>query len=135
MNCQMASGGVLEVKVVQTDGDQPNGTMRPKPIIPNIAYKGPSRLPDDPTGMTWKHLLLSAVHDSAMGAHKSPAEMQAELSALVDWNPQYMLKQDCQAWRDRCSHCTTGIRKTFRITHGEVCGHIQTIYQNPGGYP
>ena len=43
-----------------------------RPVIPNVPYKGP----DAPRTMTWKHLMLGAVHNTTLGQHRSAREME-----------------------------------------------------------
>ena len=57
--------------------------------------------------MTWKHLLLGAVHNIITGGHRSAANMLIELNQLVVWWPPETLRRDCAAWVARCKLCTS----------------------------
>ena len=57
--------------------------------------------------MTWKHLMLGAVHNTTTGQHRSAKEMELELSRLVCWRPPEDLKKDCSKWRERCKICVS----------------------------
>ena len=72
-----------------------------RPVIPNVPYKGPNH----PKTMTWKHLMLGAVHNTTTGQHRSAKEMELELSRLVCWWPPEDLKKDWSKWRERCKIC------------------------------
>ena len=57
--------------------------------------------------MTWKHLLLGAVHNTITGGHRNAANMLTELNQLVVWWPPEMLRRDCATWVARCKLCTS----------------------------
>ncbi|CAE8737884.1 unnamed protein product, partial [Polarella glacialis] len=94
---RLASDGVLLIKT--------EDELRELIVIPDVVYAGPSKHADAPKRMTWKHLLLASVHNTATGAHKGSQEMYEELSDIVAWFPASGMRSDCQKWVDRCRHC------------------------------
>ena len=62
---------------------------------------------DAPVSMTWKHLLLGAVHNTVTGGHRSATDMASELPRLVAWWPPESLRTDCRTWVDRCKLCAS----------------------------
>ncbi|CAE8640728.1 unnamed protein product [Polarella glacialis] len=94
---RLASDGVLLIKT--------EDELRELIVIPDVVYAGPSKHADAPKRMTWKHLLLASVHNTATGAHKGSQEMYEELSDIVAWFPANGMRSDCQKRVDRCRHC------------------------------
>ena len=97
MHFKMAPDGVLLAKTEEESLELP--------VVPNVQYEGSSALADRPKTMTWKHLLLASVHNTATGVHMRASEMQVELESLVSWNPPEKLRHDCELWTARCKHC------------------------------
>lgn len=93
---RLASDGLLVAK--EEDGNFPD-----RPIIPEGLYSSSGA----PTLMTWKHLILAAVHNTATGAHRRAEEMFNELKWLVVWWPPEDLLKACKEWRQRCKLCTS----------------------------
>ena len=62
-----------------------------KPVLPNVPFD--SSLKDAPCSMTWKHVLLAAVHNTATGCHRKASDMARELGQLVTWWPPEDLKK------------------------------------------
>ena len=72
---RLASDGVL---VARPDDDNPSVD---RPVVSDSPYEyGNDRAPST---MTWKHLLLGAVHNTITGLHKKAADMANELDRLV----------------------------------------------------
>ena len=84
------------------DGDS---VIMDRPVVPGQVYKG--GVANAPSTMTWKHLLLGAVHNTPTGGHRKAADMMQELSQLVAWWPPEALRKDCQAWVARCKLYTS----------------------------
>ena len=76
-----------------------------RPVVPDVKHVGDVK--GAPRNMTWKHLLLSAVHNTPTGEHRRASEMAAELQSLVAWFPPEHLMRDCKTWRERCKLCTS----------------------------
>ena len=57
--------------------------------------------------MTWKHLILGAIHNTDTGGHRRAEEMFEELKLLVSWRPPEDLLKSCKEWRQRCKVCTS----------------------------
>lgn len=93
---RLASDGLLVAK--EQDPFLPD-----RPVIPDTPYEstGP------PTKMTWKHLILGAMHNTTTGAHRRAEEMFEELKHLVCWWPPENLMKSCKEWRQRCKLCTS----------------------------
>ena len=81
------------------------------PCVPDGRYLGSGRHAKTPFNMTWKHLLLGAVHNTRAAAHLSAADMHQELKKLVYWFPPETLRRDCDTWVERCKHCVSVFRK------------------------
>jgi len=75
------------------------------PVVPDVVHE--SSVPDAPRNLTWKHVLLGAVHNTVTGQHRKPADMASELLSLVCWYPPEDLLGDCKRWRERCKLCTS----------------------------
>ena len=86
---RLASNGVL---VSQPDDDNPH---LDRPAVPEVTYT--ITLKDAPKGMTWKHILLGAVHNTITGGHRNAASMQNELNQLIVWWLPESLRTDCAA--------------------------------------
>ena len=85
---RLASDGVL---VARPDDDNPSVD---RPVVPDSPYEyGNDRAPST---MTWKHLLLGAVHNTITGLHKKAADMTSDLDRLVAWWPPKSLRPDCK---------------------------------------
>jgi len=78
---------------------------RDLPVVPEVPYMGESKSLDAPKRMTWKHLLLGAVHNVCTAAHKQSKEMAEELRKLVAWQRPWELRGDCDKWVQRCKLC------------------------------
>ena len=52
-----------------------------RPVVPDAPHVGD--LPGVPRTMTWKHLILSSVHNTPTGNHRSASEMEVELKKMV----------------------------------------------------
>ena len=94
-NYKLAADGLLLLKT--------DDSVSELPVVPDVLYLGESRSADAPKRMTWKHLLLGAVHNAS--AHLSAKQMQEELSKVVAWFPSDKLRHDCELWIERCKHC------------------------------
>ena len=81
--------------------------QRDLPVVPEIVYDGSSKSKDAPKRMTWKHLLLGAVHNTATGNHKNPKDMVNELKQLCAWQRPWELRGDCEKWNARCKLCVS----------------------------
>jgi transposase InsO family protein len=75
------------------------------PVIPEVAHV--SDVPGAPKNMSWKHVLLGAVHNTVTGQHRNAQEMHDELKSLVTWWPPEDLLKDCKTWRSRCKLCVS----------------------------
>ena len=96
---RLASDGVL---VARSDNNEPTVD---RPVVPDAPYEyGTDRAPSN---MTWKHLLLGAVHNPITGLHKKAVDMASELDRLVAWWPPESLRPDCKKWVERCRLCTS----------------------------
>ena len=73
------------------------------PVVPDATHL--SEVPGAPRKMTWKHVFLGAVHNTATGQHRTAREMHDELSRLVSWYPPEDLLKNCVEWRERCKLC------------------------------
>ena len=80
---------------------------RDLPVVPEVLYDGPSKVADAPKRMTWKHLLLGAVHNISTAAHQQAKEMCHDLKRLVAWQRPWELRSDCDKWIQRCKLCTS----------------------------
>ena len=87
------------VLVARGEGDD---HARDLPVIPDVSYT--MGTPSAPKEMTWKHLMLGAVHNTMSGAHRNAQEMHDELKQLVSWWPPESLLGDCKRWREQNSH-------------------------------
>ena len=101
-----------------------------RPVVPNVPYTSPVQ--GAPKAITWKHVLLAAVHNTATGSHKNHKEMQIELNSLVMWWPPEDLGKDCRTRVGRCKLCVTA--------HGKSCSEpayqafaVQTILPRADG--
>ena len=77
------------------------------PVVPETIYDGASKHKDAPKRMTWKHLLLGAVHNTATGVHKNSKEMASELKSVCAWQRPWELRGDCDKWVARCKLCVS----------------------------
>ena len=93
---RLASDGLLVAK--ESDVLLPD-----RPVIPELAYESPGA----PSRMTWKHMILGAMHNTPTGAHRRPEEMFDELKLLVCWWPPEDLLKACKEWRQMCKLCTS----------------------------
>ena len=75
------------------------------PVVPDVVHE--SVVPGAPKSMTWRHVLLGAVHNTPTGEHRRATEMRDELKNLVSWYPPERLLRDCTEWRERCKLCTS----------------------------
>ena len=99
LHYRLTSDDVLVAK------DSPDGPGEDRPVIPDTQHEGD--IPGAPKNMTWKHLMLAAVHNSTTGQHRRASEMASELQSLVAWWPPEHLMRDCKMWRERCKLCTS----------------------------
>ena len=89
---RLASDGVLVARPEDSHSED-------RPVVPDLPYTSPDK--KTPRAMTWKHLLLGAVHNTSTGHHRSAHGMQVELEELVSWWPPEDLRKDCEPWYDR----------------------------------
>ena len=87
------------------------------PVVPDGPYVGAGRAKNAPCNMTWKHLLLGAVHNTRAAAHLSAQDMFNELKDLVYWFPPESLKPCCDQWVERCKHCCAVHQKPKYTPH------------------
>ena len=90
---RLASDGVL---VARGDG----ASAEDRPVIPDVPYISADK--SAPRTMTWKHLLLGAVHNTSTGHHRSAQDMMSDLEQLVSWWPPEDLRKNCETWYNRC---------------------------------
>ena len=97
---RVTSDGVL---VARADNDAALG--EDLPVVPDVRHA--SDVEGAPRGLSWKHVMLGAVHNTVTGSHRRPQEMHDELVKLVAWWPPDHLLRDCKEWRGRCKVCTS----------------------------
>ena len=90
------------VLVARVDGDEIVGD---RPVVPDVHYESDAK--NAPRRMTWKHVLLAAVHNTATGSHRNAQDMVTELNQLVTWWPPEDLRKDCTTWTGRCKLCSS----------------------------
>ena len=100
---RLASDGMLVAR------DEGEGSQEDRPVIPDAPHV--EGIPGTPKTMTWKHLMLGAVHNTVTGNHRNAQEMCDELRRLVAWWPPEHLARDCKTWRERCKLCTSVFQK------------------------
>ena len=81
------------------------------PVVPDAVHE--SAVPGAPKGLTWKHVLLGAVHNTFTGGHRNAREMHDELVKLVSWWPPEALLKICEEWRSPC-RLSSGVHKRPR---------------------
>ena len=99
---RLASDGVLVAKTEVALSED-------RPVVPDLPFTSPDNKP--PRTMTWKHLLLGAVHNTSTGHHRSAHDMAAELEQLVAWWPPEDLRKNCETWYERCKLCIATHRR------------------------
>ena len=93
---KLAEDGVLLGKVEELG----NVTL---PVLPDVKYEGETKMDNAPPRMTWKHLVLAAVHNAS--AHRGVTEIVNELEKCCIWSPPHRLRADCEKWWAMCKHC------------------------------
>ena len=94
----LAPDGVLLAKGNGDDDEE-------LPVMPNAPYKGESAALERTKNMTWKHLVLSCVHNTPTGPHIRVTEMVTEIRDVFFWIPPEKLRKDCEVWTSRCKIC------------------------------
>ena len=103
---RMASDGVL---LACRDEGAPDVD---KPVIPDVPCT--TGVEGAPPTMTWKHLILGAIHNTIIGAHRNSQHMMAELEALAAWWLSESLRKDCNTWLSRCRLCQAASQQARR---------------------
>ena len=77
-------------------------------VIPNVTYDGKEQTANKPKNMSWKHLILASVHNTATGPHRRAQEMYYEIHEIIYWHPTpEHLRRDCETWCQRCKVCVS----------------------------
>ena len=118
---KLASDGVLIAKL--------EDELAELPVVPNVRYCGESGAEDRPKNMTWKHLLLSAVHLTPTGPHLRPAEMVNELRECLFWNPPEKLRHDCELWTSRCKSCVSLFKRPLGDPPSKAVTEFRPFYR------